>query len=68
MPQASEELRAKFPGSDREACDVLSLNFVNTKGNITPKVKGYVPNEREDDAIEYLFREWDYTYSPEALC
>ena len=66
MPQASEELRSKFPGGDGEALDVIDKNFVVPKGFVIhPKVKGYKPTKREDDALDYLFHEWDYGYTPE---
>ncbi len=66
MPQASEELRAKFPGSDQEAHGVLVENFILSKGwIIRPKVAVYKMTEREGDAIDYLCDEWDYGYSPE---
>ena len=65
MPQATDELRAKFPGWDSEALAVLDANFtVSSGGVIRPKALGYQPTEREDDAIDYLFQEWDYGYSP----
>lgn len=68
MPQATEELRAKFPGDDQEAFAVLEANFNTSRGGmITPKVLGYKPTEREDEALDYLFHEWDYGYSPVEL-
>jgi hypothetical protein len=65
-PQASGELRAKFPGSIEQAYDVLRDNFTDTKGVIRPKVDGYKPTKRESDAIDYLFLEWDFCYEPRA--
>jgi len=62
MPQATQELRDKFPGHDAEAFEVLKANFNDHAGIIYPKVKGYQPTERESDAIDYLFHEWDYGY------
>lgn len=63
MPQASEELRAKFPGHDQEAFAVIEANFhTNCGGIIYPKAVGYQMTERESDAIDYLFHEWDYSY------
>jgi hypothetical protein len=64
MPQASDELRAKFPGWDDEALAVLEENFTENRGVIRPKTAGYVPTDREKDAIDYLFQEWDYEYQP----
>lgn len=67
MPQATDELRSKFPGWDSEALDVLRPNFtVARNGVIRPKTSNYEPTERESDAIDYLIQEWDYGYSPEA--
>lgn len=62
MPQASDELRAKFPGHDGEAWDVLKEHFTDQKFVIRPKQAGYVATEREWDAICYLCDEWDYGY------
>lgn len=65
MPQATEELRAKFPGYDAEALEVLKENFVvDKKWIIHPRAAGYTMTQREDDAIEYLFEEWDFGYDP----
>jgi hypothetical protein len=64
MPQASDELRAKFPGWDEEALAVLEVNFTEKAGIFRPKVKGYEPTLREDDALDYMFHEWDYGYEP----
>lgn len=68
-PQATPELCAKFPGDDAEALAVLEANFhTRLRGFIIrPKVSGYKPTEREDDAIDYLFHEWDWGYSPLTL-
>jgi hypothetical protein len=65
MPQASNELRAKFPGDDAEALEVLSQNFTEERGVIRPKQKNYTPTQRENEAIDYLFHEWDYVYEVE---
>jgi len=68
MPQASDELRAKFPGHDQEAFDVIDVNFSTSRGGIIfPKKLGYKMTEREGDAIDYLCDEWDYAYSPQAV-
>lgn len=68
MPQASEELRAKFPGDDQEAFGVIDANFSTSRGGIIfPKQKGYKMTEREGDAIDYLCDEWDYSYFPEGV-
>lgn len=70
MPQASDELRAKFPGSDQEALEVLSANFIETKFVFRKKDAAYVPTRREWEAIDYLFHEWDFGYEElqESLC
>ena len=63
MPQASEELRSKFPGSDTEALKVIWDNFsVSRSGIIRKRRCTYEPTSREYDAIDYLFHEWDYAY------
>ena len=68
MPQATQELRDKFPGDDKEALKVIEDNFIVHKGFvIRPKVKDYKPTQREDDALDYLFHEWDYGYEKEPI-
>lgn len=63
MPQATNELRAKFPGDDAEALDVIQVNFIQKwPGVIWRKTPDYQPTSREWDAIVYLFSEWDYLY------
>jgi hypothetical protein len=64
MPQASEALRAKFPGDDAEALEVLVANFTEDRGVFRPKIKGYQPTQREAEALDYLWLEWDYAYEP----
>ena len=65
MPQASDELRAKFPGDDQEAFAVIKANFTISRGGVIyPKQIGYTMTEREGEAIDYLCDEWDYAYSP----
>jgi hypothetical protein len=69
MPQATDDLRAKFPGWDAEALEVLAENFTDTRGVFRKKNPAYQPTEREWEAINYMFQEWDYGYeeiSPEA--
>lgn len=67
MPQASDELRAKFDGPE-EAWKKLELFCVNIEGVIRPKSEVDEQIVRADvdlqDAIEYLWREWDYGYLP----
>lgn len=63
MPQAPDRLRTKF-ADDGTALRVIAVNFVDKKGVISPKVKGYKPTKREQDAIDYLWLEWDYAYDP----
>ena len=67
MPQASPELRNKFPEGDSEAWEVLKYNYNDNRGVIFPKVNGYESTEREWDAICYLCDEWDYGYDPNGL-
>lgn len=67
MPQASDELRAKFPNGDGEAHDVLiaaGWTGPSSDGSWTyapPSTKTHIEiTEREWDAIDYLAAEWDY--------
>ena len=65
MPQATDELRAKFPGYDQEAFAVIKANFTISRGGVIyPKQIGYQMMKHEFDAIDYLCGEWDYDYSP----
>ena len=64
MPSATPELQAKFPGCDREAFEVLKKNYNEKAGVFYPKVVDYKATEREDDALDYMFHEWDYGYEP----
>lgn len=62
MPQATDELRRKFPGYDSEALEVIAKNFSEHKGLIKLLDSNYQPTEREWDAVDYLIQEWDYMY------
>lgn len=64
MPQATPELRAKFPEQDSEAWKVLedSQRFMEFRFLIFPADPSYTPTEREGDAIDYLIQEWDWDY------
>lgn len=65
MPQASNELRAMFPGHDAQALAVIDANFVVAKGwVIRPRVSGYKMSDQEGYAIDYLCDEWDFAYDP----
>jgi hypothetical protein len=61
MPQASDELRALWR-NDAHAWAHLAPNFTEHAGDIRRK-PGYEPTERDYSALDYLFQEWDYTYS-----
>jgi hypothetical protein len=51
---------------DLEALEVLKKNFgVANHGILYPKDRSYIPTDKEYAAINYLFREWDYSYDPE---
>lgn len=63
MPQAHQYLRDKFE-DDSTAWEILDGNFSDCAGLIYPKVAGYMPTNEENDALDYLFLEWDYGYSP----
>lgn len=47
---------------EREALDILDLNFTEKAGVFRKKDKSYLPTIREFEAIYYLFHEWDYAY------
>ena len=67
MPQASERLRSMFE-DDQAAFAVIDGKFDVAVGFIIrPVIKGYTPNEKEGDAIDYLCDEWDFGYSPKTM-
>lgn len=59
MPQASDELRAKFP-TDRDAFAVLGDRYSYDQGGMIHRHIGVTPTEHELEAIQYLVEEWDY--------
>lgn len=62
MPQATDELRAEWPGGDQQAIDHLEAKgFIPTRDFqwIRP-YKDYVTTSRDESAILYLIDEWDY--------
>lgn len=62
MPQATEELRAQWPGGDTEAWAHLAKSgFIDDEGLIKAP-SGYEPTERDYSAIDYLCQEWDYAW------
>ena len=67
MPQASDELRAKFPHGPEEALDEIKpLCVVGTGGVIQPR-NNYSQNhmtKRQWEAVDYLVEEWDYGWTP----
>ena len=64
MPQAPQWLRDKFPGDDQEALAILDANFTEKAGIFRRKDPTYIPTEREDEALNYMFQEWEYGYEP----
>ena len=61
MPQASKESSDLFPGGCEEAMAVLEgagYKYTRCWSWICPK--NHKPSEREIDAIDYLFAEWDW--------
>lgn len=63
MPSAPPDLQDKFPGYDKEALNVIAKNYTVDKGFvIRPKTAGYEPTERENDALNYLWLEWDFAF------
>lgn len=64
MPQASEELRADWPGGDCEALDHLKPNFTVSRGGVIHRrSESYELSLRDWSALSYLVHEWDYGYS-----
>jgi hypothetical protein len=64
MPQAPQYLREMFDG-DAAAYKVLAANFSISRGGVIyPNDPTYIPTEAESNAIDYLWLEWDYCYSP----
>lgn len=60
MPSAPSYLQEMFE-DDSSALDVIEENFNVSKGGlITRKNPAYIPSEREEHALDYLFLEWDY--------
>ena len=60
MPQASKELRSKFPDGMTQAIELLYSHgffMVNWKWQ---GPKGYVMTKEDEDALQYLFEEWDF--------
>lgn len=62
MPQATPELRAAWPGGDKEA-----LNYLHAHGYRLDRrwawerpYPEHVPTEREWSAIRFLIDEWDF--------
>lgn len=67
MPQASDELRARWGIAPERAMNALSPSrFENDNGLIRPK-QGVIPTEEEYSAIDFLCDEWDYAWDPRAL-
>lgn len=62
MPQASDELRAQWPGGDEEAIAYLeSRGFVLRRDwSWRPPTDRTTINERECSALQYLIDEWDF--------
>lgn len=62
MPQAPDYLRKQF-ADDGEALDAIRVGYYVDKGFIIrPRYKGYEPSERENNALDYLWLEWDYGF------
>lgn len=61
MPQASDKLRAKFPGIDAQAIKELEeAGYKLTREFTWVKPTSHKITDRENDALDYLFHEWDY--------
>lgn len=63
MPQAEQRLRDIFGIDESKACKVLdSNNWLWNKETICYTVPKRVLSQEEQDAMDYLFQEWDYGF------
>jgi len=66
MPQASEELRSQFMGTDEEPTDGIGEAeeiIIKGGGKINKGVIIYIGNDPEvNKAINFLIHEWDYGF------
>lgn len=64
MPQASEELRNKFPGMDTQAINYLEQRGFKCGKDFVWRPPSMFHNltQHDKDAIDYLCDEWDYGY------
>ncbi len=64
MPQASDELRAAWPGMDTEALEHLAARgwYMQPFGVYRRPKHAHVISLREYSALEYLCDEWDYAF------
>lgn len=61
MPQATNEQRARWPGSDQQAIKFLEdAGYVLTRNWKWIIPKNHKPTEREYDAMDYMCNEWDF--------
>lgn len=61
MPQASEEQRARWPGSDGQAIEFLEKRgFIQTADWRWVVPPGHKVTVKESDAVSYLIHEWDW--------
>lgn len=79
MPQATDELRARWGGDDGIGDDKAIRHLLRkgfrfpdgiAYGLITPPVGGYDWDADTEDtwgAVEFLCDEWDYGYNPDAI-
>ena len=62
MPQTTPERAARWPGMDQQA-----IGYLRSRGYVlrrdwywTKPTPDHQPTEKELDAIDYLFEEWDF--------
>ncbi len=61
MPQATDELRAEWPGWDGEAIAyLLERGWISSKWCWRQPRHPHVVSLREYSAIDYLIQEWDF--------
>lgn len=64
MPQAPEELCARWGIGDEEALEQLSTNFIVDRGGFIHPRTSYTPTPDDYSAIDFLCQEYDYGYDP----
>lgn len=69
MPQATQELRDRFPMGDDQAWDLIKGLVENHRGILQPKKDTDLDLFTNDmwQVIDYLCQEWDYGWNPKPV-